>query len=104
MPAYFLHATYPHGRAAADPRYRDGKGHAIVRYIVTLPAGVDPKRVRVSAVLYYQSWEPFFLAQRTAGTGPAAQRLAALIQHVDLQHTALQSWKIRIAGASARVP
>jgi mono/diheme cytochrome c family protein len=103
MPSYFLHATYPHGRAAADPRYRDGKGHAIVRYIVTLPAGVDPKRVRVSAVLYYQSWEPYYLAQRTTGSGPAAQRFAALIGHVDLHSSALEGWKIRIAGASARV-
>jgi mono/diheme cytochrome c family protein len=103
MPAYFLHATYPHGRAAADPRYRDGQGHAIVRYVVTLPEGLDPKRVRVSAVLYYQSWQPYFLAQRTSGTGAAAQRLAALVHHVDLHNTALEGWKIRIAGASARV-
>ena len=103
MPAYFLHATYPHGRAATDPRYRDGKGHAIVRYVVTLPKGIDPKRLRVSAVLYYQSWEPYYLAERTTGSGPAAQRFAALIHHVDLHNTALENWKIRIAGASARV-
>lgn len=101
MPAYFLHATYPHGRAASDPRYQDGKGHAIVRYVVMLPKSVDPKRVRVSAILYYQSWEPFFIAQRASGRGTAAQRFAQLIDHLSLQNTALAGWKIKIAEAQA---
>jgi len=102
MPAYFLRATYPHGRAASDPRYRDGKGHAIVRYVVMLPQSVDPKRVRVNAVLYYQSWEPYFIAQRVSGNGTAAQRFAALVKNLDLQNTALAGWKIRIAQGSAQ--
>jgi mono/diheme cytochrome c family protein len=101
MPAYFLRATYPHGRAASDPRYQDGKGHAIVRYVVMLPPSVDPRRVRVDAVLYYQSWEPFFIAQRASGTGTAAQRFAALVNGLDLAKTALAGWKIKIAEGSA---
>jgi len=102
MPAYFLRATYPHGRAASDPRYRDGKGHAIVRYVVMLPPSVDPRRVRVDATLYYQSWEPFFLAERASGTGTAAQRFAALVNRLDLAKTALAGWKIKIAEGAAR--
>ena len=104
LPPYFLHATYPVGRAASDPRYLDGGGHAVVRYVVTLPAGIDPKRLRVDATLYYQSWEPAFIAQRAAGNGPAAARFAALTSRLDLENTAFAGWKIRIAGASARVP
>jgi mono/diheme cytochrome c family protein len=103
LPAYFLHATYPVGRAATDPRYLDGRGHAIVRYVVALPASVDPKHVRVDATLYYQSWEPAFIAERASGSGPAATRFAVLTDRLSLQNTPLAGWKIRIASRSARV-
>lgn len=101
MPAYFLQATYPKGGAAADPRYRDGKGHAIVRYVVTLPAGIDPSRLRVQAALYYQSFTPYFLQQRTHEAGAASERLAAIVQNLDLDGTPLANWKIRIAQSAA---
>lgn len=101
MPEYFLEATYPKGRAAGDPRYRDGLGHAVTRYIVNIPRGVNPSRLRVTATLYYQSWNPAFLAQRTSGHGSAAQRFAALVAGVDLTNTPLRNWKIEIARASA---
>ncbi len=78
LPEYYLHATYPKGRAAADPRYRDGRGHAIVRYRIPVPEGVDPATVRVEATLWYQSWAPYFLAEREAGTDRAAERLRGL--------------------------
>ncbi len=55
--------------------------------------------IGVRATLYYQSWEPAFLALRSSGTGPAAQRFAALVNNVDLRGTALNGWKIRIASA-----
>lgn len=101
MPAYFLEATYPKGGAAADPRYRDGKGHAIVRYVVTLPPGVDPKQLRVQATLYYQSFTPYFLQQRTHEAGAASARLAAIVQNLDLTGTPMANWKIRIAQSAA---
>jgi len=56
IPAYLLEATFPKGRAAADPRYLDGEGHAIVRYVVALPPGVDGSHLKVTARLYYQSF------------------------------------------------
>ena len=73
-----------------------------VRYVVMLPPSVDPQRVRVDAVLYYQSWEPFFIAERASGTGTAAQRFAALVNRLDLAKTALAGWRIKIAEGSAR--
>jgi hypothetical protein len=100
LPEYFLHATYPKGRAANDPRYFDGRGHAIVRYRVIRPANVPAGAVGVRATLYYESWEPAFLALRSNGTGTAAQRFAALVGNVDLRGTALANWRIRIASAN----
>jgi mono/diheme cytochrome c family protein len=99
LPAYFLEATYPKGRAASDPRYFDGRGHAVVRYRVVRPNGVPASDVGVRATLYYESWEPAFVALRASGKGSAAQRFAALVENVDLRGTALQNWKIRIASA-----
>lgn len=98
LPPYFLEATFPKGRAAADPVYRDGKGRAIVRYRIPIPAGVDPAHVRVAATLYYQSWAPYFLAERNAGTGKASVRLRALTGALDLAGTDLAGWKLRIAS------
>lgn len=101
IPRHFLEATYPRGRAAADPAYGDGKGHAIVVYRIPVPDGVDPARVRVDATLWYQSFSPAFLAERTAPRDAAATRLRALVEHLDLEGTPLEGWKLRIAGASA---
>lgn len=102
IPAYFLEATFPQGRAAADPRYLDGKGHAIVRYIVALPSGVDRSHLKVVARLYYQSFAPYFLDARTNGTGPAAMRLAAIVRNLDLHGTALDGWRLLVAEGSSR--
>lgn len=104
LPAYFLQATYPKGRAASDPRYRDGRGHAVVRYVIALPAGVEAKDLRVEATLYYQSFAPYYLVARTEGKGTASVRLAAIVKNLDVHDTPLRDWKIRIASASARVP
>lgn len=98
LPPYFLAATFPKGRAAADPVYRDGKGRAIVRYRIPLPPSVEPGRVRVSATLYYQSWAPYFLAERNGGGGNAAVRLRALTGRLALGGTDLAGWKLRIAS------
>ena len=72
---FFLEATYPKGRAASDKVYLSGKGMSIVGYQVRLPAGVDPKNVRVQATLYYQATPPYFLKDRFATPGPNGQRL-----------------------------
>ena len=94
----FLEATYPHGKAKKDPDYRDGKGHDRVRYRITLPADVDPSKVSVRASLYYQNIPPYFLQQRfTIGKGDATQRLYYLASNLNLNGTAMENWKIRIA-------
>jgi len=100
LPREFLLATYPKGGAAADPDYRDGKGHAVVAYRIAIPASVDPARVRVKATLWYQSWAPYFLAARVAARDEAAVRLRALTEHLDLDGTELEHWKLRINGAT----
>lgn len=103
LPAYFLKATYPKGRAASDPRYRDGLGHAIVRYEIALPPHVEIRNIRIDATLYYQSFAPYFLNQRTAGSGVASTRLAAIVKNIRLENTPLRDWKIRIAGVARQM-
>jgi len=103
LPPYFLEATFPKGRAASDPRYADGKGHAIVRYIIALPPDVNASRLKIVARLYYQSFAPYFLEARTSGNGPAAQRLAALVRNLDLHGTALDGWHLLVGHAVATV-
>jgi len=104
IPREFLVATFPKGRAAEDPSYRDGKGHAIVDYRILVPAGTDPARVRVKATLWYQSWAPYFLAARVAASDAAAVRLRALTEHLDLDGTELEHWKLRVGAATWSAP
>jgi hypothetical protein len=104
LPAYYLHATYPKGRAARDPRYSDGRGHAIVRYAIDVPPGVDPAHLRVTAQLYYQSWAPYFLEARAAVAGLASLRFSRIVDGLDLSASELQGWKIHIADATAEHP
>jgi mono/diheme cytochrome c family protein len=101
LPAHFLEATLPQGRAARDPAFVDGAGHAIVRYEIPLPPGVDPAHVRVDATLNYQSWAPYFIAQRTSQPDAASHRLRALLGSLQLDNTPLAGWKLKIAEASA---
>jgi hypothetical protein len=79
----------------------DGKGHAIVRYVVALPRNVDRSHLKIVARLYYQSFAPYYLDARTNGNGPAALRLAAIVRNLDLQGTALSGWRLLIAEGSA---
>ncbi|HTW85459.1 MAG TPA: hypothetical protein VMD91_15425 [Candidatus Sulfotelmatobacter sp.] len=102
LPAHWLNATRPVG-VGDDPRYADGSGSAQTVYRIALPSGVDPTTLRVHATLWYQSWQPDFLHQRTAGDGPAATRLRALVASLGtLEGTPLAGWKIKIANATAR--
>ncbi len=98
---FFLEATYPKGRANTDKVYLSGQGRSVVRYIVQLPAGADPKNVRVQATLYYQSTPPYFLKDRFQTPGSNSQRLEYLAGHLDLSNTPLANWKLEIASAGA---
>jgi hypothetical protein len=101
----FLHATFPKGDAANDPDYRNHKGNDTVTYKVELPADVDRRNVSVRATLYYQSIPPYYLQQRfTGGRGDATKRLFFLTSNLNLRGTAFESWKIRVASATASPP
>jgi hypothetical protein len=97
---FFLEATYPKGRAASDKVYLSGKGLSIVKYQIALPAGVDPKNLRVQATLYYQSTPPYYLKDRFRTEGPQSQRLKYLAGHLKLDGTPLKQWKLEIASAT----
>jgi hypothetical protein len=96
----FLEATYPKGRAAKDPRYRDGSGTDVVTYEISLPDGLDPKSLSVQATLYYQSIPPYYLAMRfnEAPDGPATKRLYYLASTLKVEGTAIADWKLRVVG------
>ena len=102
LPATWLAATRPEGAYVEnDPRYADGKGRAVVAYRVPLRTPLDPARLRVVATLWYQAWEPAFRRARTSGSGPAARRLRALLDNLQLEMTPLKDWKLEIASASS---
>jgi hypothetical protein len=72
-----------------------------VKYVVQLPAEVDPKNIRVQATLYYQSLPPYFLNDRFKTAGSNSQRLEYLAGHLNLSDTPMANWKLEIAAASA---
>ena len=93
-----LAAMFPQGRAAADPRYADGKGHAVVRYAIALPPGAHRTHLKIVARLYYQSFAPYFsIAHERERPGSAAS--SALSQPPPRRHAAC-----RMASPSRRGP
>ena len=100
IPVYFLEATWPVA-VEGDPAYANGSGTSVVRYQVTAPAGIDPSRIKVTATLEYQSTPPYYFADRFQTTSPATERLKYLVDNLQLDGTAFQSWKVAIASASA---
>ena len=94
----FLEATYPHGNAANDPDYKDGKGRDRVTYRIELPEDVDPTAVTVRASLYYQNIPPYYLRDRfTIGKGEPTKRLYYIASNLNLENTPMENWKILIA-------
>lgn len=102
IPKEFLEPTHAEG-VWDDPLYHDGSGTSLVRYEVALPQGVDPRNVKVTATLYYQSVPPHYLHDRfTQAPGyPATRRLYYLTSNLRTQGTPLENWKVRVT-ASAR--
>ena len=85
-----------------DRIFNDGKGHAVVAYSIPLSAigkPLDASQLRVKATLWYQSWEPKFLHDRTTQPGPAGTRLNALVKNLQLENTPMKNWKLQIATA-----
>ena len=99
----FLKATYPHGDAATDPDYGNGKGIDHVQYRIELPPDVNPANVTVRASLMYQSIPPYFLSQRfRIGKGEATKRLYYITSNLNLEDTPMEDWKIRIVTTEAK--
>lgn len=123
----YLEATHPvlvdksgvHLCSDTDRYYTDGSGTSVVRYIITLPADVDPKTVTITATLQYQSIPPYFLGQRFEGVLPggpstATERLCFLTAYADLTKsvanlsqypaapaaTPIKNWRFPIASKS----
>lgn len=98
----FLRATHPCPTTSKDPRYTDGSGSDEVAYRVTVPPGVDPRRLTVRATLYYQAIPPYFLHSlfTTAPDGPATQRLHYICSNIDLRGTPIENWKLPVASAT----
>ncbi|WP_415404849.1 hypothetical protein [Tateyamaria sp. SN3-11] len=101
--AAFMKATMPEGRAEHDAGVKAGKDE--LTYKITLPSGVDPASVTVSATLYSQAIPPYYLRQRfeTAPTGPATQRLYYLASRLKTEGTLIENWKLRVQGDEAKL-
>ena len=69
---------------SATTAARGPRGSDRIRYVMSLPAGVDNADVAVTATMYYQSIPPYFLAQRfkLAPKGEATRRLYYLASHL----------------------
>jgi len=88
-----------------DPHYQDplgGKGQAVVRYSVALPAGTKLEDVDIRAQLYYQAIPPYFLLQRfqQAPNGMGTQRLYYMTSMLDTTKTPFPGWKLLVAQAT----
>lgn len=101
IPDEFLEPTHAE-KVWGDPRYTDGSGTNLVRYELLLPAGVDPKNLRVTATLYYQSIPPHYLHDRftQAPDYPATRRLYYLTSNLRTQGTPMENWKVKVVAAS----
>jgi hypothetical protein len=87
-----------------DPDYESGGADSLI-YRVPL-AGLSGKPAAVAATLYYQATPPYYLQDRfcTAKT-PDAARLYFTARHLDLDGTAAQGWKLKVADTvSVTVP
>lgn len=100
----FMKATMPEGKAASDPDFVPGSDQ--LEYRITLPVGVNPTDVTVTATLYSQAIPPYYLKQRfeTAPDGPATQRLYYLASRLETKGTIIEDWKLATGSASAALP
>jgi cytochrome c553 len=79
-----------------DPDYESGGADTLV-YRVPL-AGLRAKPAAVAATLYYQATPPYYLQDRfCTAKGTDAARLYFTTRHLDLEGTAAQDWKLKLA-------
>jgi hypothetical protein len=99
----FMKTTRPEGNAEHDGNF--GPGKDTVTYKIALPAGLDPRDLKVKATLYYQAIPPYWLHQRftLAPDQPATQRLYTLASHLNTAGTPIEGWKLPLVTESAYV-
>lgn len=114
----FMESTDPggdfvDGEAPPDPDYVDQgpdfPGRDTLKYVVTLPAGLDAadsSNLSVKVVMYDQSIPPYWLNQRfnLAPDGQATRRLYYLASHLDLAGTPIRDWKLELVSKQVKVP
>ncbi len=102
----FMESTDP--EVHDDPDYADqGPGFPgldRLRYVATLPDGVNRANLSVRITMYYQSIPPYYLYQRfsTAPNGPATQRLYYLCSRLSLDDTPMAGWKLPLVSLTAQ--
>ena len=104
----FLAATDPEGASVlADPDFSDNGGKGAtgidhIRYIMTLPAGVEKADVAVKVTMYYQSIPPYYLQQRfkIAPNGEATKRLYYMASRLVTEGTSIEDWKLPLVSAT----
>lgn len=99
----FMAATEPEG-VEGDPDYTEGHtGQDTVRYRITLPPGHRAEDVTVSATVYSQSFQPYWLKRKfeLSGNDPATQRLYYLSSRLNTQGTVLDDWKLRLVTCTS---
>ena len=101
----YLKATHPGENAKKDPRYTDGSGSDQIEYQIELPSGIDAKKLKVKASIYYQAFPPYFLKNLfdNAPNGEATRRLHFMMSNADVRGTAIEDWKLLIQEAEAKV-
>ena len=80
-------------------------GKDSLEYHISLPKGLDLKKLSARATMYYQAIPPYYLHQRftTAPGGDATRRLYYLASHLKTQGTAIEDWKLPLFAEQATV-
>lgn len=102
------------GQYAPDPNYiATDIGTDRLKYIVTLPPGIDTSRLSVKATMYSQSLTPAWLFQRFTQAAqakaqgfktPSTDRLYHIATRLKVAGTAIEDWKLPLVSVERPVP
>jgi cytochrome c553 len=95
----FAKETNPDARTAKDPDYNNGSGADTIVYSIPL-ADIKGTAVTASATVFYQTIPPYYLRQRfTDSTMPDTYRLMDFVSKLNVENSAIDDWKLLVAGA-----
>lgn len=102
------------GEYTPDPNYVSTDiGTDTLKYVVTLPYGVDTSRLSVKATMYSQSLTPAWLYQRFSQAAqaksqgfktPSTDRLYRIATRLKVDGTAIENWKLPLMSVERFVP